>query len=255
MYAGKNNQKHLGTIHATNLCTEIVQHISRDTTAVCTLSSIVLPSFVTEDEEFDFDALHRITKIVVRNTDRVIDINEYPTPQARRSAEDTRAMGVGVQGLADVFMMMHIPYDSDDAVRLNRKIFETIYHAALDESCDLARSNGAYPKWPGSPASNLQLQFDLWNVVPSTRYDWAALKARMATYGLRHSMLTAQMPTAATSQLIGVNDGTEPYTRYDFWGVFKCTFDLALTIISVICSTAGHWLANSRCSTNASFTT
>ncbi|KAI0349446.1 putative ribonucleoside-diphosphate reductase large chain [Trametes cingulata] len=207
----KSNHQHLGVIHATNLCTEVLQYVSPDTAAVCTLSSIILPAFVTHDRHFDFDELHRVAKVAAYNTDRIIDINDYPTPQAKRSAETTRAIGIGVQGLADVFMMMHIPFDSEDAAALNRDIFETLYHAALEASCDLARVHGPYPTWAGSPTSQLRLQFDLWNAQPSRRYDFDALKTRIATYSLRNSLLTAQMPTASTSQITGVNDGTEPY--------------------------------------------
>ncbi|TFK81571.1 ribonucleotide reductase alpha subunit [Polyporus arcularius HHB13444] len=209
---GKSNQRNLGVINSSNLCTEIIQFTSPLETAVCTLASLVLPAFVTEDDEYDFAELHRVTKILVRNTDKIIDRNYYPTPEARMSALKTRALGIGAQGLADVFMMLHMPFDSVDAQRLNRAIFETIYHAALDASCDLAReAQHPYPAWAGSPASESLLQYDLWGQRPSSRYDWDSLKARIRKHGLRNSLLTAQMPTSGTSQITGANDGTDPY--------------------------------------------
>ena len=211
---GKSNHRNLGVINSGNLCTEIVQFSSPNDTAVCTLASLRLDVFVDDDENFNFAELHRVTKIVVRNTDRIIDINSYPTTEAQASAQNTRALGIGVQGLADVFMMLRLPFESMNARLLNRAIFETIYHAAIDASCDLARQKGPYPCWSGSPASDLQLQFDLWNSRPSGRYDFDSLKARIRKYGLRNSLLTAQMPTSATSHITGVNDGTDPFLRY-----------------------------------------
>ncbi|TFK85005.1 ribonucleotide reductase large chain subunit [Polyporus arcularius HHB13444] len=208
----KSNQRNLGVINSSNLCTEIIQFTSATETAVCTLGSLVLPAYVTLDDDFDFAELHRVTKILVRNTDTILDRTYYPTPEARTSALKTRAIGIGVQGLADVFMMLRMPFDSVDAQRLNRAIFETIYHAAVDASCDLAReAQCPYPAWSGSPASDSLLQYDLWGQRPSARYDWDSLKARMRKYGLRNSLLTAQMPTSSTSQVTGVNDGTDPY--------------------------------------------
>ncbi|EIW51419.1 alpha subunit of ribonucleoside diphosphate reductase [Trametes versicolor FP-101664 SS1] len=216
MYAdainAKNNQSHLGTIRATNLCTEIVQFSSRTRTPVCALSSLSLPAFVSSDDHtFDFDALHHATKVATRCTDRVLDINDYPSPEARASAVETRAIGVGVQGLADVFRMMGIPYGSDEARRLNVSIFETIYHGALEESSEMAERFGPFPAWNRSPASQGVLQCDMWNCTPSDRYDFDALRARIAKHGLRNSMLTAVMPTSSTSQLLGNNDSVEPY--------------------------------------------
>ena len=212
---GKSNHRNLGVINSGNLCTEIVQFSSPTDTAVCTLASLRLDVFVDDDENFNFAELHRVTKIVVRNTDRIVDINSYPTAEAQASAQNTRALGIGVQGLADVFMMLRLPFESTSARLLNRAIFETIYHAAVDASCDLARQKGPYPAWSGSPASELQLQFDLWNSRPSSRYDFDSLKARIRKYGLRNSLLTAQMPTSATSHITGVNDGTDPFLRYN----------------------------------------
>ncbi len=211
----KSNQRNLGIINSSNLCTEIIQFTSPHDTAVCTLASLVLPAFVTNDfDEFDFADLHRATKLLVRNTDKIIDRNHYPTQEARHSALKTRAIGIGVQGLADTFMMLGKPFDSEDALRLNRAIFETIYHAAVDASCDLAReAQQPYPAWDGSPASKSLLQFDLWGQRPSARYDWDSLKARIRKHGMRNSLLTAQMPTSSTSQITGVNDGIDPYIR------------------------------------------
>ncbi|KAI9058880.1 alpha subunit of ribonucleoside-diphosphate reductase [Trametes sanguinea] len=208
----KNNQRHLGKIHTSNLCTEIMQYTSPDETAVCTLASLILPSFVNDDEAFDLAELHRVTKIVVRNLDQVVDVNDYPTPQAANSARLHRAIGIGVQGLADVFMLLSMPYDSPEARLLNRSIFETIYHAALDASCDLARLYGSHPSFPGTLASRLRLQYDLWGAVPLGLNDFEVLKMRIGKFGLRNALLTAQMPTASTSQIAGVNDSTDPYT-------------------------------------------
>ncbi|KAI0361335.1 Rrm1 protein [Trametes cingulata] len=207
----KSNQQNVGMITSSNLCTEIVQYVSDEETAVCTLASVVLPSFVNEDGEFDLAELHRVTKIVTRNVDRLIDRIAYPTPEARLSATRHRAIGVGVQGLADVFMILGMPYDSPEARFLNRTIFETIYHAALDASCDLARTYGPYETWQGSPASRMCLQYDLWGVQTLGVNDFESLKMRIKKFGLRNSLLVAQMPTTSTSQIVGVNDGTDPY--------------------------------------------
>ena len=196
------------------MCTEITQFSSPTETAVCTLASLILPAFVSDNETFDFAALHRATKQLVRNTDKIIDRNHYPTTAARTSALKTRAIGIGVQGLADVFMMQRIPFESVEAQRLNRAIFETIYPAALDSSCDLSReAGGPYSTWIGSPASESLLQYDLWGQRPSSRYDWDSLKTRIRKHGLRNSLLTAQMPTSSTSQITGANDGTDPLMR------------------------------------------
>ena len=200
-------------IHASNLCTEIMQYSSPDEIAVCTLASVVLPALVRGDGQFDLANLHQVIKIMVRNTDRVIDLNQYPSPKARLSAQRTRALGIGVQGLADVFKILHMPYDSDQAHALNVSIFETIYHAALDASCDLAQQYGVYAAYEGSPASKGRLQFDLWGSRPTSLHDFDTLKTRIHAYGLRNSLLTAQMPTSSTSQISGFNDGTEPYVR------------------------------------------
>lgn len=197
-----------------NLCTEIVQFTSREQTAVCTLASIAVPRFASSTNEFDFDGLHATTKLAVQGLNALIDIGDYPTPEARLSAEQTRALGVGVQGLADVFMITHVPFGSSLARDLNTAIFECVYHAAYEASAELARLDGAYPLFSGSPASCGRLQHDLWpEDVESGRYDFARLRESIREYGLRNSMLTAQMPTASTSRLLGNFDGTEPYTR------------------------------------------
>ncbi|TFK87836.1 putative ribonucleoside-diphosphate reductase large chain [Polyporus arcularius HHB13444] len=242
----KNNQRHIGPVYSTNLCTEIVQHTSSTHTAVCTLASIVLPSFATETA-FDLQELHRVVKIVVRNTDSVIDLNHYPTAAACYSAKQTRAIGVGVIGLADVFHILGFPYDSPTARLLSRSIAETIYHAALEASTELAAEKGPYPSYEGSPAQQQILQYDMWDTVPSSINDFAALKARVRLYGLRNSMLTAQMPTATTSQVTGYNESTDPYisncyTRRALGGEFQITCPTLVRDLS----RAGLWTTEIR---------
>lgn len=209
----KSNQKNLGTIKSSNLCTEIIEYTAPDEVAVCNLASIALPNFVDEETKtFDFDKLRRVTMVVTRNLNKVVDINFYPIKEARNSNMRHRPVGIGVQGLADAFIMMRFPFDSPEAAQLNRDIFETIYFGALTASCQVARELGTYETYAGSPASEGQLQFDLWGVTPSDRWDWAALKADIATHGLRNSLLVAPMPTASTAQILGNNEGIEPYT-------------------------------------------
>ncbi len=208
----KSNQKNLGTIRSSNLCTEILEYTSKDEVAVCNLGSISLPKFVKDDRTFDFEALASITKVLTRNLNKIIDINYYPIEEARNSNMRHRPIGIGVQGLADAFLLMRFPFDSPGARKLNKDIFETIYHAAVSESCALAKTQGAYSSFDGSPASQGQLQFDLWGVKPSDRYDWNALKADVKANGLRNSLLLAPMPTASTSQILGNNECFEPYT-------------------------------------------
>ncbi|KAJ7069508.1 ribonucleotide reductase alpha subunit [Mycena amicta] len=207
----KSNQKNLGTIKSSNLCTEIIEYSAPDETAVCNLASIALPSFVSNGQ-YDFQRLHDITKVVAKNLNRIIDVNYYPIPEARRSNMRHRPIGVGVQGLADVFLALRMPFESLAAKELNTKIFETIYHGALEASTELAELEGPYESYPGSPASQGQLQFDMWGVTPSDLWDWDALKAKIAQHGLRNSLLTAPMPTASTSQILGNNECFEPYT-------------------------------------------
>jgi ribonucleoside-diphosphate reductase alpha subunit len=209
----KSNQKNLGTIKSSNLCTEIMEYTAPDEVAVCNLASIALPRFVNaKDKSFDFEKLHDITRVVTKNLNKVIDINYYPVEEARNSNMRHRPIGIGVQGLADAFMMMRFPFDSDEAVQLNKDIFETIYHSALTESCNIAEKEGAYATFSGSPASEGILQFDMWGVEPSNRYDWNALKERIKKTGIRNSLLLAPMPTASTSQILGNNECFEPYT-------------------------------------------
>jgi len=214
----KSNQKNLGTIKSSNLCVEIVQYSDKTETSVCNLSSIALPAFVSEEGGagpiFDFEKLHKVARQVTYNLNRVIDINYYPTEKARRSNMRHRPIGIGVQGLADTFMMMGMPFGDEASRLLNREIFETIYHAALTESCELAKQYGAYETFEGSPASEGLLQYDLWDTTPILpfRYDWDGLKNQICKYGLRNSLLVAPMPTASTSQILGYNECIEPIT-------------------------------------------
>jgi ribonucleoside-diphosphate reductase alpha chain len=215
----KSNQKNVGVIKSSNLCSEIMQYSDADETAVCNLASLALPAFVTNNgadpttTTFDFDKLAEVTKIVVDNLNRVIDGNYYPTPKTETSNLRHRPVGLGVQGLADVFIQMGLAFASEEARELNRRIFETMYYAALEKSCELAERDGAYDTFEGSPASQGLLQFDLWSVTPSSgRYDWDALKARIKMVGLRNSLLLAPMPTASTSQILGYNECVEPIT-------------------------------------------
>jgi ribonucleoside-diphosphate reductase alpha chain len=209
----KSNQKNLGVIKSSNLCTEIMEYTSPDEVAVCNLASIALPRYVdAKSKTFDFEKLHEITRVITRNLNKVIDINYYPVQEARNSNMRHRPIGIGVQGLADAFMMMKFPFDSEEAVQLNKDIFETIYHAAVTESCAIAEREGAYASFPGSPASQGILQFDMWGVTPSSRYDWGSLKEKIKNVGMRNSLLLAPMPTASTSQILGNNECFEPYT-------------------------------------------
>jgi ribonucleoside-diphosphate reductase alpha chain len=211
----KSNQQNIGTIKSSNLCTEIMEYSDDKETAVCNLASIGLPSFVNaETKEFDYDKLHHVTKVVTNNLNRVIDINFYPTEKTRTSNFKHRPIGIGVQGLADAFVLLDIPFHSDAAKEVNRLIFETIYHAALEKSNETAKELGeSYSSFKGSPASQGILQYDLWSKEPTPgRYDWTALKQSIITYGLRNSLLIAPMPTASTSQILGFNECFEPFT-------------------------------------------
>lgn len=209
----KSNQKNIGVIKSSNLCCEITLYSDSNETAVCNLASIALPSFVnTETREFDYVKLHEVTKVVTNNLNKVIDLNFYPTEKTRVSNIRHRPIGIGVQGLADAFIMMDIPFHSDQAKEVNKFIFETIYHGALEKSCELAKEQGIYETFNGSPASLGILQFDMWNVNGTTRYDWDSMKSDIRTYGLRNSTLIAPMPTASTSQILGFNECFEPIT-------------------------------------------
>jgi ribonucleotide reductase alpha subunit len=249
----KSNQKNLGTIKSSNLCTEIMEYSDDKETAVCNLASIALPAFVNEEtREFDYEKLHEVTKVVTNNLNNVIDINFYPTDKTKCSNFKHRPIGIGIQGLADSFIMMNIAYHSEEAKKVNKLIFETIYHGALEKSNEIAIERaqllkpllvgpvnglsdkinkydherlrvtytkekdvnllGSYSSFEGSPASQGILQFDMWNVEPTTRYDWHALKDSIKTHGLRNSLLVAPMPTASTSQILGYNECFEPLT-------------------------------------------
>jgi ribonucleoside-diphosphate reductase alpha chain len=208
----KSNQKNLGTIRSSNLCTEIMEYTSPDEVAVCNLASLSLPKFVKEDATYDFDELFNVSRIVTRNLNKIIDVNYYPIEEARNSNMRHRPIGIGVQGLADAFIMMRHPFDSEGAKQLNKDIFETIYFAALTESCAIAEKEGAYSTFEGSPASKGELQFDMWGVTPSDRWDWDGLRKKIKKHGLRNSLLLAPMPTASTSQILGNNECFEPYT-------------------------------------------
>jgi len=214
----KSNQQNLGTIKCSNLCTEIVEYTSTDEIAVCNLASISLSKFVTPADNFngegrfDLDNLRYISKVMTKNLNRVIDRNFYPVEEARRSNMRHRPIGIGVQGLADAFQMMKLPFESEAARTLNRDIFETIYFGACEASMELAAEEGPYKTYIGSPASKGKLQFDLWNVVPSDRWDWVGLKEKIAEHGMRNSLLLAPMPTASTAQILGNNESTEPFT-------------------------------------------
>ncbi|XP_013779959.1 ribonucleoside-diphosphate reductase large subunit-like [Limulus polyphemus] len=207
----KSNQQNLGTIKCSNLCTEIVEYSSADEVAVCNLASIALGRFV-KDGTFDFEKLKEVTKVVTRNLNKIIDVNYYPVPEAKKSNKKHRPIGIGVQGLADAFILMRYPFDSKEAQLLNIQIFETIYYGAVEASCELSEKLGPYETYQGSPVSKGILQYDMWNVTPTTLWDWTALKEKVAKHGLRNSLLIAPMPTASTAQILGNNESIEPYT-------------------------------------------
>jgi len=252
----KSNQKNLGTIKSSNLCTEIVEYSDSNETAVCNLASIALPRYVREDKTFDYEKLHEVTKIITENLNKIIDINFYPTNKTRKSNMLHRPIGIGVQGLADTFILMGVAYSSEEAAKINRDIFETIYHASVECSNEMAikrhgimvankdaiadhvassdsdlyisginvtknesvafmknnNTGGSYSTFENSPTSEGILQFDMWNVTPSDRYDWHGLKTSIKCFGIRNSLLLAPMPTASTSQILGNNECFEPFT-------------------------------------------
>lgn len=208
----KSNQKNLGTIKCSNLCTEIVEYTSSDEIAVCNLASIALNMFVNEDKTYNFMKLKEVTKTITRNLNKIIDVNFYPVPEARNSNMRHRPIGIGVQGLADAFVLMRIPYESEAAIKLNQQIFETIYYGALEASCELAEKHGVYESYEGSPVSQGILQYDMWNKTPTDLWDWAILKEKIAKHGVRNSLLLAPMPTASTAQILGNNESFEPFT-------------------------------------------
>jgi len=209
----KSNQQNLGTIKCSNLCTEIIEYTSKDEIAVCNLASLALNRYVQlETRTFDFNKLLEVTRVITRNLNRIIDVNYYPLEEARNSNMRNRPIGIGVQGLADAFILMRYPFDSEEAIQLNKDIFETIYYGALKESCELAKIEGPYQTYAGSPVSKGILQFDMWNVTPSSRWDWASLREEIKLHGIRNSLLLAPMPTASTAQILGNNESFEPYT-------------------------------------------
>ncbi|XP_072938619.1 ribonucleoside-diphosphate reductase large subunit [Epargyreus clarus] len=208
----KSNQQNLGTIKCSNLCTEIVEYTSSDEVAVCNLASIALNMFVNDDKTYNFQKLKEVTKIITQNLNKIIDVNFYPVPEAKNSNMRHRPIGIGVQGLADAYVLMRIPYESEKAIKLNQQIFETIYYGALEASCELAEKQGTYSTYEGSPASKGILQYDMWDKTPTDLWDWAALKEKIAKHGLRNSLLLAPMPTASTAQILGNNESFEPFT-------------------------------------------
>lgn len=207
----KSNQKNLGTIKSSNLCTEIIEYTSPDEVAVCNLASIALPKYVA-DGKYDHDRLFEVTYEVTRNLNKIIDRNFYPVKEARNSNMRHRPIGLGVQGLADTFVKMRLPFDSEEAKQLNKEIFETIYYAALTASKDLAKEHGPYESFPGSPISQGIFQFDMWGVTPGTRWEWDILREEVKKHGVRNSLLLAPMPTASTAQILGNNECFEPFT-------------------------------------------
>jgi ribonucleoside-diphosphate reductase alpha chain len=210
----KSNQKNLGTIKSSNLCTEIMEYSDSKETAVCNLASIALPKFIIPGKKpkYDLNALKDIAYTATINLNRVIDVNYYPTKETKTSNMKHRPIGIGVQGLADTFAILKIPFESDEAKNLDRDIFEAIYYGAMCASVDLAEKEGAYQTFKGSPLSKGLFQFDLWNESPSPRWDWEELRERVKTHGARNSLLLAPMPTASTSQILGNNECFEPFT-------------------------------------------
>ena len=208
----KSNQQNLGTIKSSNLCTEIMEYTSPDEVAVCNLASLALPKYVTEEGTFDHDKLFEVTYEATINLNRIIDGNYYPVIEAENSNMRHRPIGLGVQGLADAFIMLGYPFESEEARQLNKDVFETIYYASMTASKDLAKVDGAYETFAGSPVSKGIFQFDMWNVTPSPRWEWDVLKEEVKQYGVRNSLLLAPMPTASTAQILGNNECFEPYT-------------------------------------------
>lgn len=209
----KSNQKNLGTIKSSNLCTEIMEYTSPDEVAVCNLASIALNKFVKDDMTYDHKKLYEITKVITKNLNKVIDVNYYPIEEAKNSNMRHRPIGIGVQGLADAFILMRYAFDSKEAKKLNIEIFETIYFGAMEASMEIAKKDGAYESYKGSPVSKSIFQFDMWGITPnSNRWDWTKLKQKVKKNGIRNSLLLAPMPTASTSQILGNNECFEPYT-------------------------------------------
>jgi len=209
----KSNQQNLGTIKSSNLCCEIIEYSDSNESAVCNLASISLSSMVDQDTKtFDYDKLHNVTKILTENLNKIIDVNYYPTEKTKRSNNSHRPIGIGVQGLADAFALLNIPFESPEAIEVNKLIFETIYHASIEKSMELSKIDGPYSTFKGSPLSKGLFQFDLWNVKPSNRYDWDELRYNVVNNGVRNSLCVAPMPTASTSQILSNNECFEPFT-------------------------------------------
>jgi ribonucleoside-diphosphate reductase alpha chain len=220
----KSNQQNLGTIKSSNLCTEIIEYTDENEVAVCNLASIALPRFII-DGKFDHNKLFEVTYQITLNLNKIIDGNYYPVIEAERSNLRHRPIGIGIQGLADAFILLRYPFECDEAQALNREIHETIYYAAMTASKDLAIKDGHYETYPGSPVSKGVFQYDMWNVSPTNRWEWDILKEEVAKYGVRNSLLLAPMPTASTSQILGNNECFEPctsniYTRRVLSGEF-----------------------------------
>lgn len=224
----KSNQQNLGTIKCSNLCTEIVEYSAPDEVAVCNLASIAVNMFVNPDKTYDFEKLKKVSKVACRNLNKIIDVNYYPVKEARNSNMRHRPIGIGIQGLADAYILMRFPFESNEAKLLNKQIFETIYYGALEASCELAEQLGTYETYPGCPVSQGRLQYDMWGVTPTDLHDWAKLKAQIAKHGVRNSLLLAPMPTASTAQILGNNESVEAYTsniytrRYFSSSLFSC---------------------------------
>jgi ribonucleoside-diphosphate reductase alpha chain len=208
----KSNQQNLGTIKSSNLCTEIIEYTAPDEVAVCNLASLALPKYVTEEGKFDHNKLFEVTYQATVNLNRIIDGNYYPVEEARNSNMRHRPIGLGVQGLADAFILMGLPFESEEARALNREVFETIYYASMTASKDLAIEEGPYETFKGSPVSKGVFQFDMWGVTPTSRWEWDVLKEEVKKHGVRNSLLLAPMPTASTAQILGNNECFEPYT-------------------------------------------
>jgi ribonucleoside-diphosphate reductase alpha chain len=208
----KSNQQNLGVIKSSNLCTEIIEYTAPDEVAVCNLASLALPKYVTEQGVFDHDKLFEVTYQATLNLNKIIDENYYPVEEAKNSNLRHRPIGLGVQGLADAFILLGLPFESEEARVLNREVFETIYFASMTASKDLAIKEGAYSTFNGSPVSKGVFQFDMWGVTPSNRWEWDLLKEEVKKHGVRNSLLLAPMPTASTAQILGNNECFEPYT-------------------------------------------
>ncbi|XP_036321358.1 ribonucleoside-diphosphate reductase large subunit [Rhagoletis pomonella] len=208
----KSNQQNIGTIKCSNLCTEIVEYSAPDEVAVCNLASIALNMFVTPEKTYDFQRLKEVTKTVTRNLNKIIEINHYPLPEAKKSNFRHRPIGIGVQGFADALILMRYPYESEQAFLLNQQVFETIYYGALEASCELAEKYGTYETYEGCPVSKGILQYDMWDKKPTELWNWTELKEKIKQHGVRNSLLLAPMPTASTAQIMGNNESFEPYT-------------------------------------------